>query len=309
MGIEKYFNLDVDSKLLYGDASKVIMGKHGVSINSHGEHFATAYHIYTGKGIVIAKPELRNFLLGKFPGSSDLTNEYKRTNSIEEEVQYEGQNYSLKKIKLEWIAELFEKETTVYNVLSEPSNIPLSKLNIEQEIIPLLDKISNSVVFEDNNNSHRNMINGIFDLIKNNHNEFEILALVYFPILFEKTCNFFMNNSEVFKDNCEKYNSIRNEKDSSYRVKELTAYHYLGVLKLNKINFSLFSQTKTSIEFFRDSKQKSIIKKFDDLYYFIDLRNRLIHKDFKEQESFDIINDSKKMLAFILDIIEEYGEE
>ena len=190
-------------------------------------------------------------------------------------------------------------------MLSEPSNIPLSKLNIEQEIIPLLDKISNSVVFEDNNNSHRNMINGIFDLIKNNHNEFEILALVYFPILFEKTCSFFMNNSEVFKDNCEKYNSIR--KDSSNRVKELTAYHYLGVLKLSQINYEEYINKKSiSIEIYQDFKEKSISKKFADIYYFIELRNRLIHKDFKEQESFDIINDSKKMLAFILDIIEEY---
>ncbi len=248
-------------------------------------------------------------MLGKFPGSSDLANEYKKFFNIEEEVQYEGQNYSLKKIKLEWIAELFEKEMIVQNTSSEPSKISLTKLNIEQEIIPLLDKISNSVVFEDNNNSHQNMINGIFDLIKNNHNEFELLALVYFPILFEKTCVFFMNKSKLFKDNCEKYNLLPkfNEKEITSKVKALTAYHYVGVLKLSQINFLEFSRKKISIELYQDFNQKSLTKKYSDIYYFIDLRNRLIHKDFQEQDSLEIINGSKKILNLIAEIIEEYS--
>jgi hypothetical protein len=305
MELEKYFNLDIDSNLLFGDASKVINGKHGITVNNRGEHFATAYHIYRDReNNVIAKPELRNFLLGKFPGSSDLTNEYKKYCLIEEEVQYEGQNYSIKKIKLEWIAELFEKQTGIYNGLTKPVSIPLSKLNIDQEIIPLLDKISNSVVFEDNNNSHKNMISGIFDLIKNNHSEFEILALVYFPILFEKTCDFFMNNSDVFKDFANKYTS-----HLSSKVNVFTAYHYLGVLKLSQINYEEYIKKSISIELYQDFKEKSISKKFADIYYFIELRNRLIHKDFHKQDSFDMINDSKKMLNLILEIIEEYGEE
>jgi hypothetical protein len=49
----------------------------------------------------------------KFPSSSDLTNEYKRTNNIEYGVEYANQGYSLKKIKLEWVAELYERENGI----------------------------------------------------------------------------------------------------------------------------------------------------------------------------------------------------
>jgi hypothetical protein len=314
MELEKYFDLDVNPNLLYGDASKVIKGIHGISINNYGEHFATAFHIYSGKGKVIAKTGIRNFLLNKFPGSGDLTNEYKKCFAIEEEVQYEG-GVLLKKIKLEWIAEMFEIETAVNVVSTKSFDVPLAKLNIEYEIVPLLNRLSTSIVFNsEEKNSHHHLFQDIFQLIQNNPDKYEVLSLVYFPMFFEKTCDYLFKNSAEFKAMINNYFTIKENKENKGAIfkinsgssKTYTITNYVNFIKTSKIVQEKINNINVEIKKFIFFDNPSLTKTFNDIYYFISLRNNLIHNEFNREDSIYILSASKTMLKFNVDIIEEY---
>lgn len=313
MELKKYFDLDINPDLLYRDSSKVIKGIHGISINDKGEHFASAFHIYLcniGNYKVIAKTEMQSFLLNKFPGKADLANEYKKHFSFEEVVQHEG-GFLIKKIKLEWIAEMFEKETKILD--------SKEKSNVEKEIFPLLNKLSDSVVFKkDAGNSHHHLFQDIFHLIQHNPDKYEVLSLVYFTILFEKTCDYLFNNSAKFKNMIDNFFSNKHRHNDTTSKLENESYktytisNYVNFIKFSKIQFDKISKIQSdkkytiSIEIFQDKAQPTLMKTFADIYYFIRLRNNLIHNEFINEDSIEILNSSKKMLKFTIDIIDEY---
>lgn len=302
MNLNNYFDLNIPNQSLFGGQKQIIKGEHGITKNEKGEHFATAFHIYTGKIPLLAKPELKKFLLENFPGKSDLVNAFKNENIIEHEIEYVGDGYSLKKIKLEWIVEVFEKEKGSFSITSVSYENPSdhSKLNIDKEIVPLLKELSLSNIFSENTNSNKKLFDDIFNLIKENPDKYEVLSLVFFPILFEKTCGFLAVNSAEFKSLIIDY---RNFLSDSSKIEEYTSYKYLSLLKYNRIKHKNF---KISIELYQDFDQKTLMKAYIDLYYFIKLRNDLVHNDFQEEEKTELMNSSKKLLKLILEIIKEY---
>ena len=295
MELEKYFDLNISESHLFGHQNKVISGTHGVFVNEKGEHYATAFHIYRGD-VSLAKTELKTFLKLKFPGSSDLTNEYKRTNNIEYEVEYANQGYSLKKIKLEWVAELYKRENgvikTTENIvqpksISKIDDISLHRHTIELTILPLLDTISKSKIFTSDEDSNKKLFNDIFELIKNNPEKYEVLSLVYYPIIFEKICSYLMVNSSVFHKIIIDENK---DKDDS----KLTIHNYVSALKKHKAPYS------------NDYSNTDIRKQFADIDYFKNKRNDLVHNQYKEIEFLQIMSNSQGLLNLLIDIIEEY---
>ena len=306
MSIEKYFDINIDSKLLFARSSNVVKGEHGITIDSEGNHHATAYHIYKGRGLVLAKPEIKMFLLEKFPDNSDLVNEYKKSNQIEEEVEYEGQGFSIKKVKLEWIVDLFEKENnlTKESFFEEKmsSTYSLNKLNVESEVLPLLNKISEFKIYENSSSSNEVLIESILNLIKKNHDEFKILVLVYFPVIFEKVCKNLESNSERFKKIVEDYMDFKGLGD---KEKNNTSYDYICILKYSKRDRHI--NKNVSIELFKYFSQVNLEKKFSDVYHFLKLRNDLVHNNYIVENDIEIINLSRQFLTLIIDVLEDFN--
>jgi len=299
--LDKYFDLSISSEMLYGSNKKVNSGIHGVSLDDKGKHFATSYHIYLSKnGIVLAKPALRTYLLNKFPGSPDLVNEYKKHFPIEQQVEYVGDSYPIKKVSLEWIVEIFEKENNIVLSHEKDSTNRLNQQNIEKEILPLLIELSESNVFTLDNGSHKKLFDDVFELIKGNPDKYEILALTFFPLLFEKTCSFFYSNSNEFKLIIEEGTSYQKIESKQYN---LTSYSFVNCLKYRAVKDKITNQ---KIESFQDHKKISEMKSFFDIYYFLKLRNNLVHNEYKEEDFSELINSSKKLLSLNLSLIKEF---
>ena len=301
MELEKYFDLNINPNQLYGYSTEVIIGEHGVSINEKGEHFATVYHIYSdprGNNHILALNFLKDFLLKKYPDSKKLTTDYLNSNVKEFEVKYENARFPspLKKVKLEWVAELYERENgvlkTTENIVEPKSEIKiddasLNKHTIESTILPLLDTISKSKIFTSDEDSNKKLFNDIFELIKYNPEKYEVLSLVYYPIIFEKICSYLMTNSSGFHKIIIDDNK---DKDES----KLTIHNYVSALKKHKAPFS------------NDYSNTDIRKQFADIDYFKNKRNDLVHNQYKEIKFLQIMSNSEGLLNLLIDLIEEF---
>jgi len=298
MDITNYFDLSIANQSLFGAQKQVIRGGHGITKNEKGEHYATAYHIYTNRsGLVLAKPELKKFLLEKFPGNSDLTNSFKNENIIENEVEYIGDGYSIKKIKLEWIVELYERENNIRPVSSPEILISNNsdEESIKRHILPLFDTIGQFDVFINDDDSNKKIFNDIFELIKKNPDKYEVLSLVYYPVVFEKVCSYFMKNSSRF------HSVISTETD--WKIKKFKKVYP------NREYIYKFSDYIEALKNHSNSSSKEeITKKFSDIDYFRIKRNDFIHNEYKPISFLQIMSNSERLLNLIIEIIEDYTD-
>lgn len=184
MEFKDLFDLNINSSQLYGADKSVIKGEHGVSKNEHNEHFATHFHIKSK----IAIGSMRTFFNEQFPTAKDLHNVFVKDGHDPNElplVQYLGENYTLKKYKLEWIAKLYLKSEPK----SRDSQIAVSDLNslsINVHVIAKFEEvIKNQPSFYTQN--EQEFISNILHLLRNNPDQFEILVQAYFQAILETT--------------------------------------------------------------------------------------------------------------------------
>jgi hypothetical protein len=178
---------------------------------------------------------------------------------------------------------MFEKEKNKLIIQNTDSINHLNKQNIEKEILPLLIEISQSNVFTLDNVSHKKLFDDVFELIKENPDKYEILALTFFPILLEKVCYFKLKTSSEFYNLIENFNSNSNKRKKD-NLEKLTTNEYLHALK------DLLSSSKY----------------FQDVIYFNRLRNDLIHNLYSIESMTQTINNSKEFLKLIILVIKSF---